>query len=24
VRERDDTGYMRSVEPSYQHIRPRW
>jgi len=24
VRERDDTGYMRSVDPSYQHIRPRW
>jgi glucarate dehydratase len=24
VRERDDTGYMRTVDPSYQHIRPRW
>jgi glucarate dehydratase len=23
VRERDDTGYMRTVDPSYQHIRPR-
>src|SRR5580692_7939250 len=24
VRERDDTGYMRTVDPSYRHIRPRW
>jgi glucarate dehydratase len=24
VRERDDTGYMRTVDPSYRHVRPRW
>ena len=24
IRERDDTGYMRSADPTYQHIRPRW
>jgi glucarate dehydratase len=24
VRERDDTGYMRTVDPSYRRIRPRW
>jgi glucarate dehydratase len=24
VRERDDTGYMRTVDPSYHHVRPRW
>jgi glucarate dehydratase len=24
IRERDDTGYMRTVDPSYHHVRPRW
>jgi glucarate dehydratase len=24
IRERDDTGYMRTVDPSYRHVRPRW
>jgi glucarate dehydratase len=24
IRERDDTGYRRTVEPSYRYVRPRW
>jgi glucarate dehydratase len=24
IRERDDTGYMRTVDPSYHQVRPRW
>jgi glucarate dehydratase len=24
IRSRDDTGYMRSIDPSYQAISPRW
>jgi glucarate dehydratase len=24
IRDRDDTGYMRSIDPTYEAISPRW